>query len=78
MIWEPSGEFAESTNVWQFMNRLGFGDREEFLRFSSDEPERFWDEILREMHVEWFEPYQQVMDTSRGPEWTQWFTLRRS
>lgn len=73
MIWEPSREFVESTNVWQFMKRLGFHDREEFLGFTRDEPERFWDEILREMHVEWFEPYQQVMDASRGPEWTQWF-----
>ena len=29
---------------------------------------------MREMRVEWFEPYRQVLDASRGPEWTQWFT----
>ena len=28
---------------------------------------------MREMGVEWFEPYRQVMDASRGPEWAQWF-----
>ena len=73
MIWEPSQEFIESTNVWRFMQRLGFADREAFLRWSSEQPERFWDEIMREMRVEWFEPYRQVVDTSRGPEWAQWF-----
>jgi acetyl-CoA synthetase len=73
MIWEPSHALIESTNVWQFMRKLGFADREDFLRFSRDEPERFWDEMLREMRVEWFEPYRQVMDASRGPEWTHWF-----
>ena len=73
MIWEPSREFIESTNVWRFMQRLGFADREDFLRFSREQPERFWDEMMREMRVEWFEPYRQVMDTSRGPEWSQWF-----
>ena len=73
MIWEPSREFIERTNVWRFMQRLGFSDREAFLRFSREEPERFWDESMREMRVEWFEPYRQVLDASRGPEWAHWF-----
>jgi acetyl-CoA synthetase len=74
MIWNPTQAFIESTNVWRFMQRLGFDDRDAFLRFSRENPERFWDEMMREMRVEWFEPYQQVLDSSRGPEWTQWFT----
>ena len=73
MIWEPSREFVENTNVWRFLRRLGFTDRESFLRFSREEPQRFWDEILREMTVEWTEPYSQTLDLSRGPEWAQWF-----
>ncbi|HEY2017895.1 MAG TPA: AMP-binding protein [Bryobacteraceae bacterium] len=73
MIWEPGREFIEQTNVWRFMQRLGFADREAFLRFSREEPERFWDELLREMDVEWFEPYRHVMDTTLGVEWTRWF-----
>jgi acetyl-CoA synthetase len=73
MIWEPSREFIERTNVWRFMERLGFMDREAFLRFSREQPERFWDELMHEMRVEWFEPYRQVLDASRGPEWAQWF-----
>lgn len=73
MIWQPSKEFIENTNVWQFMRRLGFEDRERFLRFSSEEPERFWAEMMREIRVEWFTPYRQVVDISRGPEWSQWF-----
>jgi acetyl-CoA synthetase len=72
-VWKPSRDFIEKTNVWRFMERLGFHDREAFLRFSRDQPERFWDEMMREMGVEWFEPYRQVMDASRGPEWAEWF-----
>lgn len=73
MIWQPSPQFIESTNVWRFMQQLGFDNQEEFLRFSREEPERFWDEMMREMDVAWFTPYRQVMDLSRGPEWSQWF-----
>ena len=74
MIWTPTQEFVESTNVWRFMKRLGFDDREAFLLFSRENPERFWDEMMREMRIAWFTPYQKVLDASRGPEWAQWFT----
>lgn len=73
MLWEPSENDIQATNVWRFLRRLGFQNAEDFLRFSRDEPERFWDELMREMQVDWFEPYQRVLDDSRGPEWTQWF-----
>lgn len=73
MIWEPTQEAIEKTNVWRLMQRLGFSDLDAFLRFSRDEPERFWDEIMREMRVEWFQPYTRVMDLSRGPEWSEWY-----
>jgi acetyl-CoA synthetase len=72
-VWKPSREWVERTNVWRFMVRLGFRDREEFLRFSVDQSERFWDELMREMRVDWFASYHQVLDASRGPEWSQWF-----
>jgi len=73
MIWEPSREFIEQTNVWRFMQRLGFSDREAFWRFSREDPERFRDESMREMGADCFAPYRQVLDASRGPEWAQWF-----
>jgi acetyl-CoA synthetase len=72
-VWKPTRDWIDKTNVWHFMQRLGFDDREAFLRFSVDEPERFWRELMNEMDVQWFEPYHHVMDVSRGPEWSQWF-----
>src|SRR5579872_2775171 len=72
-IWQPSREFIEATNVYRFMRRLGFGSREQFLRFSYEEPEAFWDQMVKEAEIEWFAPYEKVMDTSRGVEWAHWF-----
>jgi acetyl-CoA synthetase len=74
VIFTPTRAFIEQTNVWRFMQRLGFRDRASFLAWSRDEPERFWDETMREMRVDWFTPYERVLDSSRGPEWAQWFT----
>ncbi len=73
IAWEPSREWTERTNVWRFMRRLGFRDREEFLCWSRDRPEEFWREMMREAGIQWFEPYRRVMDLSRGPQWAEWF-----
>ena len=73
-VWQPTRDFIEKTNVYRFMKRLGFTDREEFLHFSRESPERFWDELAREINVEWFEPYEKVLDASQGVEWARWFS----
>src|SRR3954468_24099494 len=52
-IWQPSREWIESTNVWRFMQSLGFDDRETFLAWSRDHNEEFWDRLVRAMKVEW-------------------------
>src|ERR1041384_7023051 len=73
-LWEPSRPWIESTNVWQFLRRLGCRDREEFLRYSTDGLEEFWARMVDEAGIEWFKPYSNVLDKSEGIEWAQWFT----
>ena len=72
-IWEPSREWILQTNVWRFMEKLGFTDREAFLRYSSENLEEFWDRMVREAEIDWFRGYDRVLDTSRGVEWSEWF-----
>src|SRR5580658_2085099 len=73
-IWEPPREFIECTNVYRFMQRLGIATCQDFSRYSQEHLEEFWGEMVRELAIEWFEPYQQVLDASRGVEWARWFT----
>jgi acetyl-CoA synthetase len=73
-IWEPSREFIELTNVYRFMQRLGIATYQDFIRYSQGHSEEFWGEIVRELGIEWFEPFEHVLDASRGVEWAQWFT----
>ena len=72
-IWQPTREYLEQTNAFRFMRSLGFHRLEDFLRFSREDLEGFWGEIVKETGVEWFEPYEKVLDTSRGVEWARWF-----
>ncbi len=72
-IWEPSREWIVQTNVWRFMEKLGFTDREAFLRYSRENLEEFWDRMVQEAEIDWFRGYDRVLDTSRGVEWSEWF-----
>ncbi len=56
------------------MQKLGFSDREQFLQYSVDKLDEFWGDLAIELGVEWFRPWTQVLDTSRGVEWARWFT----
>jgi acetyl-CoA synthetase len=72
-LWEPTPEWTEGTNVWRFMRKLGFTDRDAFLRYSRENIEEFWARMVQEEGIEWFRMYDRVLDTSRGIEWPEWF-----
>lgn len=72
-LWQPTSAWIEQTNVAAFMKSQGFGSLEEFLRFSRDDIEDFWDRMVKQAGIEWFSPYDKVLDTSRGVEWSRWF-----
>ena len=76
-IWQPDPASVERTNVWRFLNRLGLPDREGFLKYSTDQLENFWDQMVQETRIDWFEPYTQVLDTAKGVEWAKWFVNGR-
>ncbi len=73
VIWRPSDEVRERTNAMRLARRFGFDDYWELVRFSAEEPERFWPEAIADMGLEFSRPWEQVVDLSRGPEWATWF-----
>ena len=67
VIWRPSDEVRERTNAMRLARRLDFDDYWELVRFSAEEPERFWPEAIADMGLEFSRPWEQVVDLSRGP-----------
>jgi acetyl-CoA synthetase len=74
IVWTPDDEVLERSNVARLMRRHGIADYRELVRRSVDEREWFWPAAIEDMGLEFFEPWRQVVDLSRGPEWATWFT----
>jgi acetyl-CoA synthetase len=72
-VWEPPPGLVESANVTRLARRLGverFGD---LLRISVEEPDSFWPAVIEDLGLEFSEPWDSVVDASRGIEWAEWF-----
>ena len=55
------------------MREHGIGDWRELVRRSQEDVEWFWDAAVRHLGIEFFRPYDRVLDDSRGPQWPRWF-----
>ena len=73
MIWEPTAAVLERANVVRLMRRHGVDDYRELVRRSHEDPEWFWPAAIEDLGLEFSQPWEQVYDDSRGPEWTTWF-----
>jgi acetyl-CoA synthetase len=73
-IWSPTGEDVESANLTRLARKLGVEGYVDLHRISIEEPERFWPTLIDDLGLEFSEPWEQVVDTSRGDEWATWFT----
>ena len=71
--WSPTPDVLEQANVTRLMRRLGYDDFRELQQRSAEDPEWFWPEAIEDMGIEFSQPWEQVVDLSRGPEWATWF-----
>src|SRR6266545_8226803 len=74
MVRRPSGDYVERANVTRLMRTHGIGSYDELVKRSQDDVEWFWDAVVKDLGLEFNEPYAKVMDASEGIPWTTWFT----
>lgn len=73
IVWRPTPELLERSNVARFAASVGVRSFEELLTRSIAEPEWFWSEVSRFLGVQWSKPYHAVLDQSDGAPWARWF-----
>ena len=72
IAWRPSAEYIAHSRLTNFIDRHGLRNYTELLARSTADPEWFWRAVLDDLAIEFYEPYSQVLDTSRGIPWTRW------
>ena len=73
VVWTPSEDVLDRANVVRLMRRHGFSTYRELVARSIEDPEWFWPAAVEDTGIELYEPWSEVVDLSRGPEWATWF-----
>jgi acetyl-CoA synthetase len=73
IVWRPTKEYAERTRIARFMRAQKIDSLEELQRRSVEDPEWYWDAVVRDLGVRFTRPFTRVLDTVRGVQWPRWF-----
>jgi acetyl-CoA synthetase len=73
VVWRPDTATVEHANVTRLLRRAGVDSYAELQRRSWEEPEWFWPLCIEDLGIEFSQPFERVLDDSRGPEWATWF-----
>jgi acetyl-CoA synthetase len=73
----PSAEQLEAANVTRLARQLGCETYADLHRVSIEEPGRFWRVVREDLAIPLSRDWDEVLDDSRGIEWTTWFTGAR-
>ncbi|MBA3872169.1 MAG: AMP-binding protein, partial [Anaerolineae bacterium] len=72
IVWQPSAEYTENSNVSRFMRQYEIATYEDFLKRSED-IDWFWDAFIKFAGIEFYKSYQHIVDLTRGLPFSKWF-----
>ncbi|WP_102348570.1 AMP-binding protein [Bacillus sp. Marseille-P3661] len=72
-VWFPESDFIESTRLYQWMKKLGYKNYEQFYQNSITDISWFWDEAVKALDIQWYKPYANTVNLSKGLKWPIWF-----
>lgn len=73
IVWQPTEAMVRESRLGQFLKVHELDDLQSLRQRAAADPAWFWDAVVKMLDWPFRTPYQTVLDTSRGIEWTQWF-----
>ncbi len=71
-VWFPTPAYTEGSHLQRFMAAHGLGSLDALQNKATGDIAWFWDAVLTYLDVQFYEPYSQIVDLSRGKPWPQW------
>jgi acetyl-CoA synthetase len=72
--WRPAADAASTTRLGRFLRAVGEPDVESLQQHAVAEPAWFWGAAADDLGLAWQRRPTGVLDLSRGPAWTRWWT----
>ncbi len=72
IVWKPTPEIIERANLTRFMRQHGLKEYAALMERSTQDVAWFTDAVLQFLQIEFFQPYNQVIDLSQGIAFPRW------
>ena len=72
VVWRPEPSDVRETNLMSFMDRHGFNSLKSLHKRSVDDPEWFWDAVLKDLDIQFYEPYKAALERTDDPAFPKW------
>src|SRR5438552_1883504 len=72
--WSPTERYLDRSRLRRFANAQGLSGYDALLTWATDDLERFWRAVDRDLGLVWTAPYSRAMDGSKGLPWSTWWT----
>jgi acetyl-CoA synthetase len=72
IVWRPDTEWIAESRLTRFMRRHGIVDYDALLAWSVANVGRFWEAVLEDLDIQFYRPYDRILDLTRGPAFPAW------
>ena len=72
IAWRPTQDVIERAQLTKFMKQTGAANWDELYKKSIEDVEGFTGEVLKFLDIKFDPPYEKLLDTSQGIEWSKW------
>ncbi len=71
-VWKPSDDYIKRSKLKRFMDKHGIKDFQDLLAKSTVDIEWFWNAVIEDLDIEFYRPYDKVVDLSGGIQFPKW------
>jgi acetyl-CoA synthetase len=72
IVWRPTPAHIAHSNLKRFMDQHGIASYQDLLQRSTTDIAWFWQAVLQDLKIEFYKPYSQIVDLSKGIAWPVW------
>ncbi|NOZ49183.1 MAG: AMP-binding protein [Chloroflexi bacterium] len=72
IVWQPTPEYVDGSHVQRFMQAHGFASWQSLHEAAIADVGWFWAEMLKHLDIQFYKPYSQILDISKGKAWARW------
>lgn len=70
--WQPTSDYVASSTLVRFLQAHALNDFESLCKRSNADPEWYWSAVIKYFGIDFYKPYEQILDISNGLPWAQW------